>query len=136
MQETWDQSLGQEDPLEKKMATHSSLLPGEFHGQRSLGGNCLWGHRVGHDLATNEQQQQKLLCIALVILHFFLLSKSQIIKNQRPNQFIKYSGSRSKRLDYLLVVLVPGAQLASHELLVAALLLKFYDWFNQQLQKD
>ena len=27
--------MGGEDPLEKGMATHS-LLPGEFHGQRSL----------------------------------------------------------------------------------------------------
>ena len=26
MQETWVQSLGWEDPLEKKMATHSSIL--------------------------------------------------------------------------------------------------------------
>ena len=26
MQETWVQSLGQEDPLEKTMATHSSIL--------------------------------------------------------------------------------------------------------------
>ena len=26
MWETWVQSLGQEDPLEKKMATHSSIL--------------------------------------------------------------------------------------------------------------
>ena len=26
MQETWVQSLGQEDSLEKKMATHSSIL--------------------------------------------------------------------------------------------------------------
>ena len=31
------QSLDWEDPLKKGMATHSSiLLPGEFHGQRSL----------------------------------------------------------------------------------------------------
>ena len=37
MQETGFQSLGQEDPLEKEMATHSSVLAGEFHGQRSLG---------------------------------------------------------------------------------------------------
>ena len=29
-------SLGQEDPLEKEVATHSRFLPGEFHGQRSL----------------------------------------------------------------------------------------------------
>ena len=26
MQETWVQFLGQEDPLEKEMATHSSIL--------------------------------------------------------------------------------------------------------------
>ena len=26
IQETWVQSLGQEDPLEKEMATHSSIL--------------------------------------------------------------------------------------------------------------
>ena len=26
MKETWVQSLGQEDPLEKEMATHSSIL--------------------------------------------------------------------------------------------------------------
>ena len=32
MQETRVQSLGQEDPLEKGMATHSSILTGEFHG--------------------------------------------------------------------------------------------------------
>ena len=36
MQETQVQSLGQEDPLEKEMATHSSLLPGKSHEQRSL----------------------------------------------------------------------------------------------------
>ena len=38
MQETQVQSLGQEDALEKEMATHSSILPGEFHGQRRLMG--------------------------------------------------------------------------------------------------
>ena len=26
MQETWDRSLGQQDPLEKEMTTHSSIL--------------------------------------------------------------------------------------------------------------
>ena len=48
MQETWVQSLGQEDPLEKGMVTHSSFLPGEFHGQGSLVGYSPWGRRVGH----------------------------------------------------------------------------------------
>ena len=32
VQETWVQSPGWEGPLEKRMATHSVLLPGESHG--------------------------------------------------------------------------------------------------------
>ena len=36
MQETRVPSLGQEDPLKKGVATHSSILPGKFHRQRSL----------------------------------------------------------------------------------------------------
>ena len=38
IQETWVRSLGQEDPLEKGMATHSGALAGESHGRRSLVG--------------------------------------------------------------------------------------------------
>ena len=30
MQETWVQTLGQEDPLEKEMATHSNMLAWEI----------------------------------------------------------------------------------------------------------
>ena len=45
MQETWVQSLGSKDSLEKAMATHSSTLPGESHGQRSLAGCGPWGHK-------------------------------------------------------------------------------------------
>ena len=43
MQETQVQSLGQEDPLEKEMATHLVFLPGEFHGRTSLAGYSPWG---------------------------------------------------------------------------------------------
>ena len=46
MQETGVQSLGREDPLEKGLATHSSILPRKFCGQRSLVGYSLWGHKV------------------------------------------------------------------------------------------
>ena len=42
IQETWVQSLGREDPLEKEMATHCSILAWESHGQRSLVGYNLW----------------------------------------------------------------------------------------------
>ena len=37
---------------EKAVATHVVLLPGEVHGQRSLVGYSLWGHK---ELATTEQ---------------------------------------------------------------------------------
>ena len=33
--------LGMEDPLDKEMATHSSILAGEFHGQGNLAGYSL-----------------------------------------------------------------------------------------------
>ena len=49
MQETRVQSLGQEDPLEKEMATHFSVLAGKSHRRRSLAGYSPWGHRVRHD---------------------------------------------------------------------------------------
>ena len=45
MQETWVQSLGQEDATEKGMTTHSIFLPGESHGQRSLVGYNPWGRK-------------------------------------------------------------------------------------------
>ena len=46
MQKTQVRSLGQEDPLEKGIATPTPVfLPGEFHGQRSLAGYSPWGHK-------------------------------------------------------------------------------------------
>ena len=50
VQETWVQSLGREDPLEKEMATHSSILAWripwteEPRGLQSMG-----SQRVGHN---------------------------------------------------------------------------------------
>ena len=38
MQETWVQSLGQEDPLEKEMATRSNILAWEFSWMEEPGG--------------------------------------------------------------------------------------------------
>ena len=45
IQETWIQFLGQKDPLEKGMATHSSILAWRIHGQRSLAGYSPRGRR-------------------------------------------------------------------------------------------
>ena len=45
MQETVVRSLSWEDPLERGIATHSSILFGEFHGQRSPVGYSPWGRK-------------------------------------------------------------------------------------------
>ena len=45
MRETWVQTLCQEDPLEKEMATHSSTLAWKSHGQRSLVDYSPWGRK-------------------------------------------------------------------------------------------
>ena len=45
MWETQVPSLGWDDPLEEGMAAHSSGLPGESHGQRSLEGYSPWGRK-------------------------------------------------------------------------------------------
>ena len=50
-QETWVQSLSQEDPLEKGMAIHSRQEPGESHGERSLVDYSPRGHK---ELDTTE----------------------------------------------------------------------------------
>ena len=45
MQETWVRSLGWEDPWRGKWQSTPVLLPGKFHGQRSLVGYSPWGRK-------------------------------------------------------------------------------------------
>ena len=55
MQETWVQSLGQEDPLEKGMATHSSILVWRIPWTEEPGRLQSMGlQRVGHDQETER----------------------------------------------------------------------------------
>ena len=50
MRETWVQSLGREDPLEKEMATHSSILAWRIPWTEEPGGLQSTGsQRVRHD---------------------------------------------------------------------------------------
>ena len=70
MQETQVRSWGQEDPLEKEMATYSSILAGEFHGQRSLTGYSSWGF--------NELDMTERLTLSLS-LHFVILQLNIVI---------------------------------------------------------
>ena len=50
VRETWVRSLGREDPLEKEMATHSSILAWRIPWTEKPGGLQFRGsQRVGHD---------------------------------------------------------------------------------------
>ena len=50
MQDTQVQSLGQEDPLEKEMTTHSSILAWSIPWTKEPGGLLSIGsQKVGHD---------------------------------------------------------------------------------------
>ena len=69
MRETHVRSLGQEDPLEKKMATHSSTLAWKIPWTEKPGRvRSMGSKRVGHDLATS--------------LHFTLLYEVNIQEEQ------------------------------------------------------
>ena len=50
MQDTWVQFLGQEDPLEKGMVTHCSILAWRIPWTEEPGGlQSMGSQRVGHD---------------------------------------------------------------------------------------
>ena len=63
MQETWVRCLGWEDPLEKEMATHSSILAWRIPQVEEPGGLQSTGsHRVGHNGATSLSLSSVRLC--------------------------------------------------------------------------
>ena len=61
VQENWVRSLGWEDPLDKEMATHSSILAWKISW--SLVGCSPWYHRVGHNWATTLTYLVTYLCL-------------------------------------------------------------------------
>ena len=70
MQETRVRSLGQKNPLEEEMATHSSILAcKKSHGQSSLAGYSLWGYKK------SDMTQHKLPLICSNIFIIFLYSE-------------------------------------------------------------
>ena len=62
MRETWVWSLSSEDPLEKEIATYSSILAWSIP-QRSLAGYSPWGRKTGHDLATIPSPSPNNRCV-------------------------------------------------------------------------
>ena len=62
MQETRVQSLGWEDPLEKEMTSHSSILVWRISWTEELGGLQSMGlQRLGHDWATDRESAGTML---------------------------------------------------------------------------
>ena len=69
VQETQVPSLGQEDPLEKEMATQSSILAWKTPWTESLMGYSPWDcKKIGHDLGTKQPQRS-------ITKHLILLVK-------------------------------------------------------------
>ena len=68
-QEMQVEFLGQEDPLEKEMATHSSILVWKIPWTEDPGGQTPWCHvRVGHDLQlnnSNNNNEKQSFCVLL-----------------------------------------------------------------------
>ena len=72
-------SLDQEDPLKEEMATHSKILAGKFHGQRSLVGCSPWSNRVWRDwtpvnMPMKNRHTQENKCIRIHLPRLFPLA--------------------------------------------------------------
>ena len=65
--EIWVQSLDQEGPLEEEVVTHSSILAWEIPWTQKPGGlRSMGSQRVGHNLATKQQQNPPAAAAAVV----------------------------------------------------------------------
>ena len=118
MQETQVQSLGWKDPLEKGMATSSSILAWESYGQRSLAGYSPRSHK---DLDTTEQ---------LVLLTFTF-----IMNLNTPEIYRLFFLKKKKKVLSLQISFPQGNILltVSCDLLDAFLVIDiFYTFFPQQ----
>ena len=68
MQEMWGQSLGQEDPPEKEMATHCSILAWEISWTEEPGKlQSMESQRVGHELETKQEHILVYMCRSVEI---------------------------------------------------------------------
>ena len=67
MQETWFQFLGQEDPPEKEMATHSSILAWRIPWTEPWRATVHGVTRVGHDLVTKPPPPSFSLALFMIL---------------------------------------------------------------------
>ena len=80
VQETWVRSLGQENPLEKRMATNSSILAWRIPWTEGPGGCSPWGHKESNMTEQlNNNSNYHIYCLETISL----LSKSKWKKKKR-----------------------------------------------------
>ena len=73
----WVKSLGQEDPLEEKMATHSSIFDGRISWTEEPGGLQPMGlQRVEHNRASEHFTY---FCVSFFLNHVFYLEVAFIL---------------------------------------------------------
>ena len=99
MQETWIRSLGREGPLEKEMATHSSILVWEIPWIEQCGGlQSIGSQWVGHDLATTQQHKLYRIIPSTSGVKYFFNDSSSFPKYCLGEQslFIKYPYLKKK----------------------------------------
>ena len=73
MQETWVQSLGRKDPLEKEMATHSSILAWEIPWTEEPSRLQSMGSQIiGHDYATEHTHSHNSFSLWLSLVKSWL----------------------------------------------------------------
>ena len=86
MQETWVQSLGQEDPLEKEMATHSSTLAWKIPWTEKPGRlQSMGSQRVRHDWATSLYLLFEENIIKITVTFKWFLKETHSFRNQKKN---------------------------------------------------
>ena len=85
----WVWSLGQEDPLEEKIAIHSSILAGKCHGQRSQAGYSPWGHKKSD---TTERQSTHTRIHKHMHIYTYICTDQQERMSQVRFSRIRYRG--------------------------------------------
>ena len=96
--ETWIPFLGRKDPLEKEMATCSSILAWEIPWREEPGGlQSMGSERLGDDLAA---KQQELMQSTRSIQKHFISINEQLIarKGNEENNFIYNNIKKNKRV--------------------------------------
>ena len=114
MQETWVRTLGQEDPLQEEMATHSGILSGKIPWIEEPGGlQSIGSQRVEYYLVTKQKQQSYILFIVVCLLksHSFMFKQNSFLS------VIQGFGNVTSRPVYHVAAewsLLPGRSLPSY----------------------